>query len=138
MQNKTLHDNYITCNIKKKIVNNPRMTHIEIRHIPSHSGIPENDLVDLAAKNASTQGIFNVVSWSIKDDTAEIHRIIQKHWEEEHAEFANKQRHIKNPWFKNPNCKRKSTDTKIINRLLSDNAFDNYTLNKMYVTTFCT
>jgi len=35
--------------------------------MPSHSGIPENDLVYLAAKNASKQGIFTEVSWTIKD-----------------------------------------------------------------------
>jgi len=58
---KASHDNYITSNKQKKTGSNSKLIALEIHHIPSHTGIPQNELV--TAKNDPLHGTFTVLGW---------------------------------------------------------------------------
>ena len=71
-----------TNSIAKRILKQlyPTNTLFSIHFIPSHSGIEEKDKVDLAAKQALSDGPTLTTPWSRKDAVNEIENKLWKEW----------------------------------------------------------
>ncbi|XP_046803853.1 uncharacterized protein LOC124419265 [Lucilia cuprina] len=133
----SLKKNQICERIRKAIIDAKSLTNIEIHYIPSHLGIPGNELVDEAAKKAVNEGQILQVKWTREEAIREIESRIWKEWEREYTDLSRlKGRQYyrifpgmnTKPWFSDKSLKLNPIQIKQLNRIISGHSFSPHSL----------